>query len=176
VNKEQAEKCRDVGATALRSSDLDKAIKFLQKSLQLYPLPGVEALLEQAKKAKQANNDNNQNGNNTDSSGGTGGRSYTSEQVQIVRHVLEAKQGGRGAHYRVLGISTNATESDIKKAYRKLSLKVHPDKVRTTKTNRQKKNTWELFTCMRCTRFSDTLLLLFFPSTFFFQELGTSCG
>ncbi|EEC49932.1 predicted protein, partial [Phaeodactylum tricornutum CCAP 1055/1] len=31
-------------------------------------------------------------------------------------------------HYRILSLPNNATESDIKKAYRKLSLKVHPDK------------------------------------------------
>jgi DnaJ-domain-containing protein 1 len=151
VNKEQAEKCRDVGATALRANDLDKAIKFLQKSLQLYPLPGVEALLAQATKAKQqqqqqqqqdettnhhartnttTSSSNSQNESTNGTATSPGGRAYTSEQVQIVRHVLKAKEGGRGAHYRVLGISSNATESDIKKAYRKLSLKVHPDKVR----------------------------------------------
>ena len=30
--------------------------------------------------------------------------------------------------YKVLGLTRNATESEIKKAYRKLSLKYHPDK------------------------------------------------
>ena len=60
---------------------------------------------------------------------GSDGRAYTQDQVLIVKKVLRAKEGGRGAHYRVLDIPSTATESDIKKAYRKLSLKVHPDKV-----------------------------------------------
>lgn len=35
---------------------------------------------------------------------------------------------GEADHYRVLGLSTDASASDIKKAYRKLALKYHPDK------------------------------------------------
>lgn len=161
VNKEQAEKCRDLGAAALRQGDYVKATKMLQKSLQLYPLSGVEALYTHAKrKMEDAKNNNNNHSNHSNAStnnsnrsynatnggraastngssnvaaaaanAGTDGRAYTTEMVQIVQKVLTAKEGGRGAHYRVLHIASNATESDIKKAYRKLSLKVHPDKV-----------------------------------------------
>ena len=78
------------------------------------------------------NNDNNSNPSSPPSSArnntGSDGRPYTDDQVEIVQTILRAKQTGRQAHYRVLGIESNASESDIKKAYRKKSLKVHPDK------------------------------------------------
>jgi DnaJ homolog subfamily B member 12 len=150
----------------LRKSDFIMAAKMLKKSLQLYPLPGVEALAAHAtaKLAEQNTTRTNQtshaspaangetshrrsdaaasassaNGNSNGAATpqqqqqqqrmGEDGRSYTGEQHEIVHKVLRSKQGGRGAHYRVLGIAQSANETEIKRAYRKLSLKVHPDK------------------------------------------------
>jgi DnaJ homolog subfamily B member 12 len=158
VNKEQAEKCRDLGAAALRQGDFPRATKMLSKSLSLFPLPGVAALLEhaQSKVAAASSNGNShtttqqnqqqqrtsfsnnnaartnstENSSTPNTTNGTDGRAYTAEQVRLVKKVLHAKSSsGRGAHYRVLEITESATEADIKRAYRKLSLKVHPDKV-----------------------------------------------
>jgi DnaJ family protein B protein 12 len=145
----------------MKQKQYARAVKFFQKSLSLYPLPGVEALLATAERAASTGDDNtnpssstNENDANTtntntyarststassttSSTGGRGaagssstGRSYTQANVEIVEKILAAKaNGGRTAHYKVLGISaTECTEADIKKAYRKLAIKVHPDK------------------------------------------------
>jgi hypothetical protein len=114
----------------------------LQKSLQLYPLPGVEALLSHAigKLTEPPPASSNAAGASSGGEGatssststnsrrptaapvrsasintGTDGRAYTEEHVRIVKEVLQHKEGGRGAHYRVLNVQPTCTESDLKK-------------------------------------------------------------
>ncbi|CAK7902854.1 hypothetical protein CAAN1_18S00716 [[Candida] anglica] len=50
---------------------------------------------------------------------------YTKEQETIVRKVLSYKSH---QYYEILSVEKTATEGDIKKSYRKLAIKLHPDK------------------------------------------------
>ena len=45
------------------------------------------------------------------------------ESVRICKEMLASKD-----YYQILGVAKDASEADIKKAYKKKSLKVHPDK------------------------------------------------
>ena len=50
-------------------------------------------------------------------------KDYTPEQVDAVKKIKQCKD-----YYEILGCTKEATDSDLKKAYRKLALQFHPDK------------------------------------------------
>ncbi|CAM9814223.1 unnamed protein product [Pylaiella littoralis] len=183
ANKDEAEKCRDLAKKFLRQGDLDKAVRFFEKSLRLYPLPGVESMRDIAKSEQRnggaggpdgggsapreeptANSDSSKSRSRSTGKAGTGGgtsgaspgvrrrpaaapatpaqaaggagdgggggaggsgRAFTPEQERMVKQVLSSKAKG---HYGVLGVEKGANDDQIKKAYRKLALRLHPDK------------------------------------------------
>ena len=49
ANKDEAEKCRDMAKNFLARGERDKAVRFFEKSLRLYPLPGIETMIGLAK-------------------------------------------------------------------------------------------------------------------------------
>eukprot|EP00602_Paraphysomonas_sp_CaronLab_P002577 CAMPEP_0185019056 /NCGR_PEP_ID=MMETSP1103-20130426/1670_1 /TAXON_ID=36769 /ORGANISM="Paraphysomonas bandaiensis, Strain Caron Lab Isolate" /LENGTH=407 /DNA_ID=CAMNT_0027549135 /DNA_START=108 /DNA_END=1328 /DNA_ORIENTATION=- len=143
ANKGEAERCRDLAKEFFKKGQLEKAVKFFDKSLRLYPLPGVDALKAKAENCLKGGGAGSQKGSNTSASSGrpsptssqgrstpdqtpaAGGRSYTQEQEEGAKKILQLAKKG---HYETLGLSRGAREDEIKKQYRKLALKFHPDK------------------------------------------------
>lgn len=124
-NKASADECIDRAKRAIDEGDKDKAIRMLEKSIRLYQSELAVSLLMKAK-AMNAQAPSSGAGPRQRRSAPTepAQKNFTKEQEAQVNQVLS----NRKDYYKVLGIARTADDSEIKKAYRKLALKMHPDK------------------------------------------------
>ncbi|WOK97985.1 hypothetical protein Cni_G06693 [Canna indica] len=149
-NKDEALKCLRIGKTALEAGDRARALKFLSKARRLDPTLPIDSLLSAAEAADGESGGPDDSAASSDavpqpdkssrgsaaavsssssskarvSSNDSGSsKEYTEEQVTIVRQIKKQKD-----YYQILGLEKGCTVEEVRKAYRKLSLKVHPDK------------------------------------------------
>jgi DnaJ family protein B protein 12 len=86
------------------------------------------------------------NGEPSESSSSNGERNapeYTAEQVEIVKRIRRTKD-----YYQILGLEKSCSVEEIKKAYRKISLKVHPDKNKAPGAEEAFKAVSKAFACL----------------------------
>jgi hypothetical protein len=130
--------------------NIERALKYYRLSLRLYPTPSAKSAIEKLEKPSQDNVNNsstppsprqqqedNQNNNRNSES------EYTTEQVVLVQKIIKCKN-----YYEILGITQTASESDIKKAYKKLALQMHPDKNRAPSADEAFKKIGQAFACL----------------------------
>ncbi|KAJ8284873.1 hypothetical protein COCON_G00037230 [Conger conger] len=128
VNKDEAGRCIEIAISALRNSQPEKARRFLEKAQQLFPTDKAKALLESIRRNGQPSNESGPSRTGprprrpreeaTETA-----RSYTTDQLDSVKRIKECKD-----YYEILAVDKDASEDDLKRAYRKLALKFHPDK------------------------------------------------
>ncbi|XP_024959270.1 chaperone protein dnaJ 49-like [Cynara cardunculus var. scolymus] len=162
-NKDEALKCLKIGKDALGLGDRARALKFISKAQRLDPSLPVDDLLstlegnptnESSKSPESGAGDGDSSGvrrrvpTTGSSSGlglgsGSGLGSCTAEQITIVREIRRKKD-----YYDILGLEKSCSVEDARKAYRKLSLKVHPDKNKAPGSEEAFKKVSKAFQCL----------------------------
>lgn len=159
MNKDEADKCKEIAKKAIAEHNYEKALRFLHKSTKLFANSEAEGLI----KLCELNMNNRKNGGNTttpsqNSSEGPYKRpntdkpadedqpkpkNYTADDVKICKDIL-----AKTNYYEILGIEKNATEAVIKKSYRKIALRLHPDKNNAPKATDAFKKVSQAYMCL----------------------------
>ena len=113
-NRKVALKYLRLGEIFLQQGDKEKAAEFGLKAQNLGLFCPYLKDIEEFLSRMQEQSDQNSN---------SGGKAYTSEQFEAVKSVRKCQD-----YYEILGVTKEAPDSDLKKAYRKLALQFHPDK------------------------------------------------
>lgn len=114
IEKLKADSTKEKEKYLEEKSKLEKELRDIKKRLEK-----AEADLDSK---KSSNADNTGCGSGTDSPSSED-KDYTPEQEEAVQRVRNCKD-----FYEILGTTRSSSESELKKAYRKLSLQLHPDK------------------------------------------------
>ncbi|KAK5584464.1 hypothetical protein RB653_006075 [Dictyostelium firmibasis] len=158
-NKEESIRCIEIAVRKYNEGNLESCIKFLNKSISLYPNDRAKELLATYTSTTTTSSTSTQT--STDGHGGTSTKTtttktttsetinesikpkYTVEQVAAVKRIKACK-----SFYDVLEIKKDANEIDIKKAYRKIALQMHPDKNQAPGAEDAFKIVTQAFSCL----------------------------
>ncbi|CAG9330685.1 unnamed protein product [Blepharisma stoltei] len=141
MNKDEADKCRELGFQALKAKDFDKAIRFFQKAVKFDPSHENQSYLTLAEEKKAKHGAAQQEETKAPEEAKT--PTYTPHQEELCHKILSKED-----FYEILGVNKDASLDDIKKAYKKLALKLHPDKNQHPKATEAFKKVNRAFSCL----------------------------
>ncbi|KAJ4911674.1 DNAJ heat shock N-terminal domain-containing protein [Raphanus sativus] len=152
-NKDDALKCLKIGKDAMETGHRSRALKFLEKPRRLDPsLPIDDLVSDLNNQAEEEEEDSSRSASanvSPDPSDQPSLRqrpsssSTTEEQRAIVREIKSKE-----AYYEILGLRNTCSVEDVRKAYRKLSLKIHPDRNKAHGSEEAFKSISKAFQCL----------------------------
>ncbi|KAL6953953.1 hypothetical protein U1Q18_042910 [Sarracenia purpurea var. burkii] len=154
-NKDEALRCKGIATAAIASGNKQRALKFigiarrLDHNLSLDDLLAACENLDSDSPAPYPSNGEhvdsakNERGSAEVDDDSVGDRNYTEEHVQLIMQIKRSKD-----YYDILGLEKSCSVEEIRKAYRKLSLKVHPDKNKAPGSEEAFKKVSKAFKCL----------------------------
>ncbi|WOL10327.1 hypothetical protein Cni_G19082 [Canna indica] len=152
-NKDEAARCIEMAKFALASGDKQHTLKFIRIARRLDPSLSLDDLLADCKKidgfsAKNRKKEvveqlHEEPSCSKPAEASNGGRNYREDHVKQIREIKMTKD-----YYAILGVEKNSSIEQIRKAYRKLSLKVHPDKNKAPGAEEAFKSVCRAFKCL----------------------------
>ncbi|GMH20050.1 hypothetical protein Nepgr_021891 [Nepenthes gracilis] len=153
-NKDEAFKCISIAKEAIASGNKERALKFIKFAERLNHNLSVDDLLTACENLDSAARDPSENGNHVgiNRAGPAAAKvadcanpatNYTEEHVHLIRKINQHQD-----YYAILGVEKTCSVEEIRKSYRKLSLKVHPDKNKAPGAEDAFKKVCKAFKCL----------------------------
>ncbi|CAL0301614.1 unnamed protein product [Lupinus luteus] len=151
-NKDEALRCFRIAEEAIAIGNKDRALKFIKIAQRLNHKLLLDSLLNQCHRLNSQSSSSTNRATATTSAaeaeaaakeGLNGERNYSDENIQLIREIK-----GRSDYYAILGVEKSSSVDEIRKAYRKISLKVHPDKNKAPGSEDAFKKVSKAFKCL----------------------------